>query len=185
MSKTDKKRQPLGQPTGGEFAQHKRNDADLSLNFRRSPTTAPDRSRHQVVGNETTNNAELIARHDDIINWLISEGERPFGKGNESKKLKFRNAATALAQSELDLAEARELNPPVEVGSPDGSQVYEIPLTEYLETLNASQIFRATQAEAECGALQRRIDAVLALTGDIGPEARRILSHTGTTEMDN
>ena len=31
MSNTDKKRQPLGQPTGGEFAQHKRSDAGLSL----------------------------------------------------------------------------------------------------------------------------------------------------------
>ena len=80
------------------------------------------------------------------------------------------------------LDEAEKANPPVEVGSPDGSQVYEIPLTEYLETLNASQIFRATQAEAERDVLQWRIDSVLALTGDIGPEARRILSGTDTAE---
>lgn len=60
------------------------------------------------------------------------------------------------------LDEAEKANPPVEVGSPDGSQVYEIPLTEYLEQLSASQIFRATQAEEKLAAAEERERTLIA-----------------------
>ena len=97
---------------------------------------------------------------------------------------------------------AEKANPPVEVGSPDGSQVYEIPLTEYLEQMNANQIFRATQAEAKLVAAEERERVLfvgiaqakdLALTPSttsgmmttLQAEVAAILSSTTTTETEN
>ena len=124
------------------------------------------------------------ARASWVDKELIPAVAREYDRAQRAEQKLTEQAATIGALS-AQLQAAQELNPPVEVGSPDGSQAYEIPLTEYLETMNANQIFRATQDGAERDALQWRIDSVLALTGDIGPEARRILSSTTTTERTN
>ena len=65
MSEINKKRQPLGQPTGGEFAQHERGDADLSLgaprpSFAASGINGPD-GPYTVTGYKAHNTRNGVA----------------------------------------------------------------------------------------------------------------------------
>ena len=111
---------------------------------------------------ETTDRTKLIARLRDY-----SSGA---GYGSDAF---IEEVADALAQSEQKLA-------------------------EQATTISAERSARQSQTDelvdawhdidtlrVERDALQQRIHAVLALTGDIGPEARRILSSTTTTERTN